>query len=61
MKIELYDIKTNEILKIYYARRQLGLPTFWPYTEYYIEKSGSKVILYYNDSYENSKGRIILE
>jgi hypothetical protein len=58
---ELHDIKTNEILKTYYARRPFGLTAFWPYIEYYIEKSGSEIVLYYNDSYENNKGRIVLE
>jgi hypothetical protein len=58
---ELYDIKTNELVKIYYARRQFGMNSFWPYIQYYIERINLMLIFYYNDPYENNRGIIILE
>ncbi|MDR0604045.1 MAG: hypothetical protein LBG80_07065 [Bacteroidales bacterium] len=58
---ELYDIKTNEIMKIYYSRRIYGLDAFWPYIQYYIKKDNAHIVLYYKDWYKNIEGEIILE
>ena len=57
---ELYDSKTNELLRIYFSRRELGWTSFWPYIEYYIERLHSEIIFYYNDS-NNNRGEIIFE
>jgi hypothetical protein len=58
---ELYDILNNELIKIYNARRENELNAAWPYVGYYIEKINTEIMFYYNDTYENKKGLIILD
>jgi hypothetical protein len=58
---ELYNTKTNELLKTYNHRRNMNWTTFWPYIKYYIEKDGLYIFLYYEDWLRNSTGKIIIE
>jgi len=60
---ELHDIKTDELLKVYNARRQYGLTHFYPTIMYYIEKMGTRIMLYFNDVLINDEntGIIIME
>jgi hypothetical protein len=58
---ELYDIKTNNILKIYNLRRINGMTPAWPYIQYYAERRKAEIILYYSDWTTDTKGKMILE
>lgn len=58
--LELYDIKTDELLRTYYVRRRLGLRTYAPSIQYYIDGLDSRLILYYKDD-EDNQGVMILE
>jgi hypothetical protein len=55
---ELYDVKTNELIKIYNYRRNNGLMTFYPIINWYIEKEND-IIMYWENWDKNISGKFI--
>jgi hypothetical protein len=59
---ELYDIKTNELIREYNLRRNKDMTAFWPYIWGYFEKETDDVILlYYRDKLKNETGKFIID
>jgi hypothetical protein len=58
---ELYDVKTNELIKIYNYRRNNDLTTFYPIINWYIEKENDIIIMYWERWDENISGEFIFK
>jgi hypothetical protein len=58
---ELYDVKTNELIKIYNYRRNNGLKVFYPIINWYIEKENNIIIMYWEDWDKNNSGEFKFE
>jgi len=51
---EIYDVKTDELIRLYNYRRINGLTPFWPFINWYIEKEKDVIIMYWENSDKNS-------
>jgi hypothetical protein len=56
---ELYDVKTNKLIKIYNYRRNNDLTTFYPIINWYIEKENNIIIMYWKHWDKNTSGEFI--
>lgn len=58
---ELYNIKTNVLLKVYDHRRDAGLTPDWPFIKWYIKKEDeTTIIMYWEHSDDNRTGEFII-
>jgi len=57
---ELYDVKTDELIRIYNYRRINGLTAFWPFINWHIEKENDAIIMYWKD-WDNNNGEFIFD
>ena len=59
---ELYDLRTDKLIREYNYRRFSEMTAAWPYIGYYIEKENEKtILLFYNDWSAKIKGRFIID
>ena len=56
---ELYDVKANELIRIYNYRRKSGLTIVYPIINWYMGKENDVIIMYWEDWDKNISGEFI--
>jgi hypothetical protein len=55
---ELYDVKTDKLIRIYNYRRINGLTPFWPFMNWHVEKKNDAIIMYW-EYWDKNSGEFI--